>query len=113
MRSPYDGSPMAPCNHCGGYCDCKELCDSIAAKRGPRPLKVIAEEIVSDWGGKIYFGANPYLEAMLTLNSIRDVYGCEPAESVVVYFLANAESWRGDTARRVKAELKKMLKENT
>ena len=31
------------------------------------------------------------------------------AESVVQYFLANAGTWRGDDAKRIKAELKSML----
>jgi hypothetical protein len=30
---------------------------------------------------------------------------------VVAYFLSNASSYRGETARKVKAELKAMLKE--
>jgi len=28
----------------------------------------------------------------------------------VRYFLSNATTWRGDTARRIKAELKEMLR---
>jgi len=75
-----------------------------------RSLSIIASEVYRDWGGKVYFGARPYLEAMEELNSIRDNYYADTAESVVAYFLANANSWRGDTARRVKAELKALLK---
>ena len=29
--------------------------------------------------------------------------------SIVLYFLANAQQWRGPDARRIKAELKSML----
>jgi len=75
----------------------------------PRPLHVIAREIRNDWR-KPYFGAVPYLDAMASLTSIGDDYYLEPAEFIVMYFLANANTWRGDTARRVKAELKALLK---
>lgn len=75
-----------------------------------RPLYEIAKEIRSDWGSKIYFGAKPYLGAMLTLNSIDDMYMCDSAKTIVMYFLSNASSWRGEVAKRVKAELKQMIK---
>ena len=73
-----------------------------------RPIKTIAQEIKADWK-KVYFGAVPYLDAMHSLNSIDDNYMYDTGKSVVGYFLANAGTWRGDTARRVKAELKAML----
>ena len=74
-----------------------------------RPLHIIAREISADWK-KPYFGAVPYLDAMRTLNSIRGEYYNDSAQSIVAYFLANAGTWRGDNARRIKAELKDMLK---
>ena len=74
-----------------------------------RPLWVIAREISTDWR-KPYFGAVPYLDAMRQLNSIHGEFYNDSAKSVVAYFLANAGAWRGDTARRVKAELKALLK---
>ena len=40
------------------------------------------------------------------LNTMQDAYGCDSALSIVSYFLCNAGSWKGDTAKRVKAELK-------
>lgn len=46
---------------------------------------------------------------MSTLEDISDDYGLDTAHTIVAYFLANANTWRGDTARRVKAELKAML----
>jgi hypothetical protein len=49
------------------------------------------------------------LEAMLSLEFITDSYHYDSADSVVRYFLSNASTWRGDTARRVKAELKALL----
>jgi hypothetical protein len=73
-----------------------------------RPLHKIAEEIEQNWT-KVNFTAEPYLDAMSRLDSVQDTYGADSAESIVRYFLANASSWRGDVARRVKAELKSLL----
>ena len=75
-----------------------------------RKIYEIASEILQDWK-KPYFGAIPYIEAMLQLNTIHDNYYLDTAKSVVIYFLANAQTWRGETARRIKAELREMLKE--
>ena len=74
-----------------------------------RPLFEIAKEIQGDWK-KPYFGAVPYLDAMSQLSSIDDKYILDSASSIVAYFLANAGTWRGDVARRVKKELNEMLK---
>lgn len=70
-----------------------------------RPLCLIAREIRKEWK-KVYFGAVPYLDAMSTLDTIHDKYGCDDAKSIVLYFLSNASTWRGETAKRIKAELK-------
>jgi hypothetical protein len=72
-----------------------------------RPLNQIATEIRNDWK-KVYFGAVPYLDAMSTLNSIDDDFYQDSAKSVVLYFLSNAGTWRGEVAKRVKKELKAM-----
>ena len=74
-----------------------------------RTLSTIAREIAQDWR-KPYFGAVPYLNAMSKLDDIKQPYGYDSGESIVRYFLSNATSWRGDNARRIKAELKEMLK---
>lgn len=74
-----------------------------------RPIYDIAYDIKQDWK-KPYFGAVPYLDAMLQLESINDKYICDSAKSIVLYFLSNASTWRGETAKRVKAELKAMVK---
>jgi hypothetical protein len=74
-----------------------------------RTLDVIARDISRDWT-KPYFGAVPYLDAMRSLQSITDKYYYDSAESVVRYFLANATTWKGETARSIKAELKTLLK---
>jgi hypothetical protein len=73
-----------------------------------RPIATIADEIRMDWK-RVYFGAVPYLEAMRSLDSVDDAYGCDSGRSIVGYFLANASAWRGETARRVKAELNAMM----
>jgi hypothetical protein len=72
-----------------------------------RSINQIAQEINKLWPN-VYFGARPYLEAMLSLNSINDNYGADSAKSIVIYFLSNATTWRGDDARRIKAELKQI-----
>lgn len=56
----------------------------------------------------MYFGARPYANAMLSVSSIQDMYGDDDAKSLVLYFLSNATTWRGDDARRIKAELKQI-----
>jgi hypothetical protein len=75
----------------------------------PRAIYTIAAEISRDWA-KPYFGAVPYLDAMRNLGEITDRYYYDSGDSIVRYFLSNATTWKGDTARRVKAELKEMLK---
>jgi hypothetical protein len=76
-----------------------------------RPIYTIANEIGLDWKNP-YFGAVPYLRAMHSLRNVTDAYGYDDGRSIIMYFLANANTWRGETARRVKAELKALLKES-
>jgi hypothetical protein len=73
-----------------------------------RSIHIIADDIARDWKTLSPY-ARPYLDAMSSLDSIEDCYYADDARSVVLYFLSNAGSWRGDTARRIKAELKAML----
>lgn len=78
-----------------------------------RPIYEIAKEIENDWskqGKGVSIYAKPYLEAMSMINSIKDMYIYERADSVVRYFLANASTWRGDKAREIKKELNSLLK---
>lgn len=79
-----------------------------SAPDGPRSLRVIAGDVYANWP-KVNYAAKPYLEAMEGLDKITDTYYADSARSIVQYFLANAGSWRGEHARRVKAELKGML----
>jgi hypothetical protein len=73
-----------------------------------RQLHTIADEIKSDWK-KVNYAAKPYLAAMSEMEDVSDPYGMSSGESVVRYFLGNASAWRGDTARRIKNELKEMI----
>lgn len=74
-----------------------------------RSLSTIAREIRADWT-KVNYAAKPYLDAMASLDSVRDSYGYDSGKSVVLYFLSNAATWRGDKAKAIKAELKAMVK---
>jgi hypothetical protein len=74
-----------------------------------RPINVIAGEIRKDWQ-KVNFAAVPYLNAMFQLNGIRDKFYEDDAKSIIAYFLGNATSWRGETAKAIKKELNAMLK---
>ena len=72
-----------------------------------RALSIIANEIRHDWT-KVNYAAEPYLEAMEVLNSIKDMYYFDTAVSVVLYFLSNSETWHGEVAKRIKKELHRM-----
>ena len=73
-----------------------------------RPIHEIARDIKSNWTN-ISPPALPFLRAMLTLEVINDNYGIESGETIVRYFLCNASTWKGEKARQVKEELRKML----
>lgn len=78
-----------------------------------RSLSVIAREIKADWSSRgkgVNYAAKPYLDAMGGLDRVTDPFGYDSGDSIVRYFLANASTWRGETAKRVKAELRAMLK---
>lgn len=70
-----------------------------------RSIRSIALDIRKDWV-KVNYAAKPYLDAMLELNSINDKYYEDSAKSVILYFLSNASSFRGERAKALKAELK-------
>ena len=80
-----------------------------AATASTRPICEIAAEIQRDWnsiGKGVGYAAKPYLEALLTLATPEDVYYCDTGKSCALYFLSNATSYRGENAKRLKAELK-------
>jgi hypothetical protein len=70
-----------------------------------RPIHEIAGEIARDWK-PVNYAAKPYLGAMFDLATCADSYGADSGKSIVLYFLSNANAWRGPVAKRCKAELK-------
>lgn len=83
-------------------------------KKPQRPIYQIAADIraeinAGNWPKHAAFYAAPYLVAMKELATLEDKYLCDSARSIVLYFLANAQTWRGETARRIKAELRGIL----
>lgn len=73
-----------------------------------RPINEIAYDIYKAWPN-VSPAARPYLDAMRKLDTIEDMYIADSAQSIVSYFLANASSFRGEDARRLKNELKQIL----
>lgn len=76
----------------------------------PRPLYQIAADIYANWP-RASIHALPYIHAMRRLNTISESYGADSGLSIVLYFLSNANTWRGAEAQRIKAELKAIVKE--
>ncbi len=68
-----------------------------------KTVSQVAREIKKNWS-KPYFGAIPYLNAMLTEN-----YGYDGEKSIVLYFLSNASTYRGELAKQHKKELKQIV----
>lgn len=75
----------------------------------PRPIKVIAADVVSNWS-RVDPYAEPYLRNMFMVSALDDTYLGADGQTFVLRFLCNASTWRGEAARRVKAELKALLK---
>lgn len=84
-----------------------------ATVRKARPLHVIARDILAHWTkpSTSREWAMPYINAMRHLVSMDSTYGHDDAEDIVIRFLSNASGWRGEDARRIKAELKALLPE--
>ena len=75
----------------------------------PRPVYQITRDIERDWSKPSPY-ALPYIKAMRQITTIHDSYGYDSARGIVLYFLSNAASWRGPDARRIKQELKTLLR---
>lgn len=75
-----------------------------------RQIHEIAKDIRAAWP-KPNYAAAPYLDAMRSLTTIDSKYGLDDAKSIILYFLSNASTFRGDAARALKAELKALIKE--
>ncbi len=86
-----------------------------------RTVAEIAAEIRKDWVktdamgirvSAVNFAAKPYLAEMAHIGDINEVcgFGGETGKTMVLYFLCNCGTWRGEVAKRIKAELKAMVK---
>lgn len=83
--------------------------EQLAVKLPSMTISQIAAFIRKDWA-KVNFAAVPYLSAMLDLYSIEDTYCSESGKSIVLYFLSNASTYRGENAKIIKKELNKRVK---
>jgi len=72
-------------------------------------ISQLAAEIRKDWK-PVHYTAEPYLQAMFSLQSISDNYFADSGISIVLYFLNNARSWKGEVAKAIKAELRSRAK---
>lgn len=67
--------------------------------KAKRTFAAIAKEIKQLWR-KPYFGAVPYLDALSQIHS---------TEKDAPYLLANMNTFHGEDAKRIKAELKSII----
>jgi hypothetical protein len=44
------------------------------------------------------------------IDQIEDTYGLDSAEGIVLRFLCAAQTWRGEKARKIKADLREIVK---
>lgn len=74
-------------------------------------LREVAEDILEDFPdvGMQGHPAYPYWRAMSQLTDIDEMYGSDPASSVIAYFLSNADDWDTDRAKKIKGYLNKLL----
>ena len=63
------------------------------------------------WRECVYFGAVPYLEALLTMRG-QEGYGADSTNSMILYALSNMSAFRGPEAKALKAELRGHLTRN-
>jgi hypothetical protein len=82
---------------------------SASRRTASRSISEIARDIRREWAN-VNFAAVPYLDAMMDLDSIDDMYGADSAKSIIAYFLSNASSFRGERAKELKEELKSLQK---
>lgn len=75
-----------------------------------RGLNVITKEVRKNWSSP-YIGATPWLMYMSNIYSdnLNTEYQGVMGREAVTEFLDNADTWEGEVATKIKAELKKML----
>jgi hypothetical protein len=112
MTSPYDPIPMTEVLHLRGKL--REI------KLLPRSIPMIATEINTHMlealmkrPGKTptwVSYARPYVSAMREISGgIESRYYADSAYEIVLRCMCNLQSWRGEDARRIKAELQSLL----
>jgi hypothetical protein len=83
-----------------------------------RPIKEIARAIRDNLDARyrdkpkppgFYYHSRPYLDAACTMNTLADSYYLDNGRDIVLRLLGNLETWRGDAARQLKAELREHL----
>lgn len=73
-----------------------------------RPLYEIAKEIRKDWKPMCPH-AFAHFEGFQYATSIDEMYGYDSVKGEVLRFLSGAAQWRGEKAKAIKVELKKMV----
>ncbi len=99
------------CNICHHLFDKGETeCESWYDINNLSDLKIsqIVDIVFKDWK-KISPSARPYLEAMMSLESAKDVHGSEDGKSILSYFLLNSKQWQGEVAKKVKSYFKTII----
>ena len=73
-----------------------------------RTLREIAFDALRDptLKGSARAWATPYLNALTHCETASDTYIFETAREQIPYALSNLQSWRGDSARSIKRELR-------
>lgn len=74
-----------------------------------RTIKEIAQEIQSDWK-TANKEASQYLIMMEVLKTMNDKFINKDATTIVINFLVSARGYRSDKAKRIKNELKNLIK---
>jgi len=77
-----------------------------------RSLKEIAKDIKKHWQTPNHF-ASYWITMLETVDKLSDkvTYSLNTGKDCATKFLIHAQNWRGEEARRIKNELKQMLKE--
>lgn len=84
--------------------------ESLESRVKNMSISEIASKIFSNWRPTVNYAAKPYLEAMLSLNTLEDKYILDSGASIVAYFMSNAGSYRTPAAKIFKKELNDRLK---
>lgn len=74
-----------------------------------RPLNEIAADVAATWKN-VNFAARPYLDAMFSLRTVRDMYGLDSGTEIVARFLGNAAAFKGAEAKALKNQLRACLR---